>query len=273
MDEITAEYEVTELRAPAELKCVPQVTIGCKTDLGRVRDNNEDKFEYYLPSEPSDLAVKGLIFVVCDGMGGHASGQIASELACKTYIDVYLNHPSDSPAAAAQAAVVAANRYVHDVSRTIPGRQGMGTTLSAMMLVQNRAVVAQVGDSRVYRLRNNKLDCITTDHTWIEEALRSGMITPAEAETHPYKHVITRAIGTEAEVKPDIFEFDIETGDTYLLCSDGVMNHVDDPTIERLMCSNSPSSTAWKIVAQALIGGGSDNTTCLVVRVDSIDSV
>ncbi|MBL8086452.1 MAG: serine/threonine-protein phosphatase [Chthonomonas sp.] len=271
MDEITAEYSASALMGAPELRLRPRVTVAAKTDLGRVRENNEDKFEYFLPEDHETLASKGLIFLVCDGMGGHAAGQIASELAAKTFIDVALGHPNPEPESAAAAAVAAANRFVYEVSRTVPGRQGMGTTLSALLLVQDRAVIAQVGDSRVYRLRGGATTLLTRDHTWVEEAIRNGLMSPGEAETHPYRHVLTRAIGTEANVEPDIFTEAVEIGDTFLLCSDGVMNHVNDEQIGRLLAENPPSMAAWKIVAAALAGGGSDNTTVLIIRVDALE--
>lgn len=270
MEEITAEYSTNELKEAPALRCTLRLTVACKTDLGRVRENNEDKFEYFLSEEPASPATRGHVFLVCDGMGGHAAGQIASELACKTFIDVYLNHASPSASLAAEAAVQAANRYVFDIATTIPGRKGMGTTLSALLLVQDQAIVAQVGDSRVYRLRATSFECLTNDHTWVDEAIRRGELTPDQAATHPYRHVLTRAIGTEQSVTPDIFTHDVREGDTFLLCSDGVMNHVADDQLKTIMEQNSPSRAAWKIVNAALMDGGSDNTTVLVVRVDQV---
>lgn len=271
MEESTAEYAVSDLLPSAPLLYKPWVTIACKTDLGRVRENNEDKFEYYVPEDERTLATRGQVFIVCDGMGGHAGGQFASELTAKTFIDVYLNHPGEDLQASMRAAVVAANRYVVQVGTAIPARKGMGTTLSALILVQNQAHAVQVGDSRIYKLRAGKLEQMTLDHTWVEEATRAGMITAAEAENHPYKHVLTRAIGGDANVEPDIFSWEVEEGDTYLLCSDGLLNHVADPEILALMEGISPSEAAWKLVAAALNGGGSDNTTVMIVRVDSVE--
>lgn len=270
MDEITAEYAAEQLAPATELRVRPVVTVAAKTDLGRVRENNEDKFEFYIPEDDRTLASRGLVFLVCDGMGGHAAGQIASELACKTFIDVYLSHSATDPEAAMNAAVRAANRYVVDVARSIPSRKGMGTTLSALILLQDKAYVTQVGDSRVYRLRNGELLLLTTDHTWVEEATRAGMITAEEAETHPYKHVLTRAIGTEGDVVPDLFVNDLQEGDTFLVCSDGVMNHVTDDALGETLRTKKPAEAAWSIVGQALQNGGSDNTTVLVVRVDAL---
>ncbi len=273
MDEITAEYTAEAIAPNAELRVRPRVTVGCKSDLGRVRENNEDKLEYYLCETDAQLATKGLIFVVCDGMGGHEAGQIASELATKTFIDVYLNHPSERPDEAARSAVMAANRFVLDVARAVPSRRGMGTTLSALMIVQDRAFIAQVGDSRVYRLREGELTPMTVDHTWVEEAVRSGMMDRETAEQHPYRHVLTRAVGTEQDVAPDIFQDEVKVGDVYMLCSDGLTNHVTDEQLPGLLAEGGPSQIAWNLVSHALVGGGSDNATVLVVRVDALEVV
>ena len=272
-EEITAEYAVQELQPSAELRIRPKVTIACKTDLGRVRENNEDKFEYYLPEDDATLATRGQVFLVCDGMGGHAAGQIASELAAKTFIDVYLHHPSEDPAIAMQSAVTAANRFVVDVGRAVPARRGMGTTLSGLIFIQDRAYTCQVGDSRIYRLRNGELTMLTNDHTWVDEAIRNGTLSPEEAESHPYKHVLTRAIGTEGDLKSDIESDSLNEGDIYLLCSDGLINHVDDETIADHLRAYKPSEACWRLVARALAGGGSDNCTIMIVRVDGLDQV
>jgi len=203
-------------------------------------------------------------------MGGHAAGQIASELACKTFIDVYLHHPATEPEVAMIAAVQAANRYVLDNSRAFPQRKGMGTTLSALVLLQDRAYTVQLGDSRIYRLRNGELLMLTQDHTWVNEAVQAGIIQPEEAETHQYKHVLTRAIGAEEGVKPDIESLDLKVGDLFFLCSDGVMNHVPDDLIGETLRTRTPADAAWALVGHALQGGGSDNTTVLIVRVDAL---
>ncbi len=269
MDDSTAEYAVSELSGAVALRVRTRVTVAAKTDLGRVRENNEDKFEFYIPDDEGVLARRGQVFVVCDGMGGHAAGQIASELACKTFIDVYLNHPSEDPGLAMATAVIAANRFVLDVARSVPGRQGMGTTLSGLILLQGLAYVVQVGDSRIYRLRAGALVPLTTDHTWVNEAVMAGIIRPEEVETHQYKHVLTRAIGADDQVRPDINAWEVEAGDLYMLCSDGLLNHVSDEIIEEHLRTYAPAEATWRLVGAALQGGGSDNTTVMVVRLDS----
>ncbi len=272
MDEITAEYLAPELEAEIVLRVIPRVTVAAKTDLGRVRENNEDKYEFFITEDLDRLARRGLVFVVCDGMGGHDAGQIASELACKTFLDVYLGHPSSLPERALRDAVKAANRTVYDVSTTVPGRRGMGTTLSALCLIQDRAHIAQVGDSRVYRLREGVLACLTRDHTWVDEVVTSGMMSREDAEVHPYRHMLTRAIGTEQVVVAELFDYDLLAGDTYLLCSDGLTNHLDKEGIETILRDRSPADAAWELVNAALCDGGSDNCTVIVVRVDALET-
>lgn len=272
IEEVTGEYPIPELMASVPLEATPKVTVACKTDLGRVRENNEDKFEYFIPEDARALAMRGLVFVVCDGMGGHAAGQIASELACKTFIDVYLNHPSASAEEAARAAVVAANRFVLDVARAIPSRRGMGTTLSALILLQRQALIVHVGDSRIYRLRADGLTCLTEDHTAAEEMVRQGQLTAEEAKTHRMSHMLLRVIGAdEVSAMPDIHVLDLQVGDTFLLCSDGLTNHVEEAEIA-LQLAKSPAEAAWKLVVGALAAGGSDNCTVMVVRVDGIEA-
>lgn len=270
MEEITAPYASTEVASPLPLEFVPKVTFAAKTDLGRVRENNEDKFEFFLPEDDSKLANRGLIFVVCDGMGGHAAGQIASELSCKTFIDVFLHHPATEVEPAMRAGILAANRYVFDVSQAVPDRRGMGTTLSALALVQNKAYIGQVGDSRVYRLREGSLEQLTTDHTWVEEVVSNRIMSREEAENHQYRHVVTRAIGTSRDVEVDVFEHETKEGDIYLLCSDGLTNHIKDLQLAEFMVA-SPSEAAWQLVTHALLDGGSDNCTVIVVRVDRLE--
>ncbi len=273
MEESTAEYAVEQMVAAVELKVKPVVSVGAKTDIGRVRENNEDKYEFFLAESTTDLATKGHVFVVCDGMGGHEAGQIASELACKTFIDVYRNHPSDDAGVAGRAAVAAANRFINDVARAVPSRKGMGTTLSALFVVQGQGVIVQVGDSRVYRRRGSVCEQMTSDHTWVEETVKAGLMSREDAENHPYKHVITRALGTEQNVEPDVFLFALEEGDIYFLCSDGVTNHVSNERVGEILGGSTPSEAAWRLVGEALVGGGSDNATALVVRVDGLESV
>lgn len=272
MDEITASFDTEEIAPSAELHTRLKFRTGAKTDLGRVRENNEDKYEFYIPSDDGLLASRGAAFLVCDGMGGAEAGQIASELTCKTFLDVYYHSPATDPTEAMNSGVRAACRFVIDVARAIPSRKGMGTTLSGLILLQDTAYVCHVGDSRIYRLRGSELKQLTHDHTWVDEMIAMGKLTPEEAAVHPYRHVITRAVSTDEEVRPDITQDKIQTGDIYMLCSDGLVNHVNDQTIAEVLGAEGPSEAAWKLVGLALQGGGSDNTTVMVVHIDAVES-
>jgi serine/threonine protein phosphatase PrpC len=122
-------------------------------------------------------------------------------------------------------------------------------------------------------LRDGNLSQLTHDHTWVEEALREGILRPEEAVNHPHRHVLTRAVGAEPEVRPEIEHEELMVGDVFLLCSDGLINHVEDPTIKQILSDFEPADAAWNLVASALQGGGSDNTTVLIVRVDALEAV
>ncbi len=273
MEEITAEITVEAVVPQTALRVRPRLSFGCKTDMGKVRENNEDKHEFFLAERDGDVAAKGHIFVVCDGMGGHEAGQCASEVATKTFIDVYRSHPSEDWMVAARSAVTAATRFINDLSRAMPSRRGMGTTLVALIVRQDQALVVNVGDSRCYQLEGEEVRQVTTDHTWVEETVAAGMMSREEAEAHQYRHVITRALGTERDVACDLFEMELRESDVFMLCSDGVTNHVADEQIGVILRSGSPSEAAWRLVGDALVGGGSDNATVIVVRVDGLDRV
>jgi serine/threonine protein phosphatase PrpC len=272
--EITAEFEAQELTAEnVPLRVVPKLSFGAKTDIGRLRENNEDKYEFRIPDDDQLLATRGSTFIVCDGMGGAEAGQIASELATKTYLDVYYNHHSSSPLDAARDAAKAANRFVNDVSRTVPGRNGMGCTLTALSFIQDSAVLAHVGDSRAYVIADNDIRQLSEEHTYIEEQLRMGLMSYSEAKDSPYKHVLSRAVGAEKDVTPQVEVLTVRAGETYVLCSDGVSNELSDGDMLDLSLSNGPSEAAWKIINDALLAGGRDNATVIVIRIDALNEV
>lgn len=270
--ETTAEFDAEDLATEVvELKVLPSLSFGAKTDIGRLRENNEDKYEFFLPDDERQLAARGATFVVCDGMGGAEAGQIASELATKTFLDVYYNHRSGDPAEAAMAAAKAANRFVSDVSRSIPGRHGMGCTLTALCFVQSEVVLAHIGDSRAYRIRDGEIEQISVEHTYVEDQVRLGVMSAEEAEYSQYKHILSRAVGAEPDVEPQVDRWPVEQSDVYILCSDGVSNELPDDALLDLATSLGPSAAAWRIVNDALLAGGRDNATVIVVRVDSLD--
>ena len=229
-------------------------TFGSRTDIGCVRDHNEDS-----------LVVAPPLYVVCDGMGGHAAGEVASELAVNVIAERAPRHPD---AEALGRAVEEANLAIVRAAREGVGREGMGTTCTAAMLENERLVIAQVGDSRAYLLHKGRLQQLTRDHSLMTDLIEAGKITPEEARVHPQRSVITRALGSDPRTTPDLFEINVETGDRLLLCSDGLSGMVEDDEIESLMARTSdPQRCAALLVNEAIAHGGYDNVTVVVADV------
>lgn len=246
-------------RRPASTSASPRrkatSTFGSRTDVGCLREHNEDS-----------LVVAPPLFAVADGMGGHAAGEVASEIAVNVLADQAPNH---ADATALGEAVVAANRAVIRGVREGVGREGMGTTCTAAILEGERLVIAQVGDSRAYLLHQGKLQQITRDHSLMADMIESGQLTPEEARVHPQRSVITRALGSDPHLQPDLYEINVETGDRLLLCSDGLSTMLRDKNIEDVMNKVSdPQRCASQLVSAAVTAGGYDNVTVIVANVE-----
>ena len=233
---------------------------GSRTDVGNIREQNEDS-----------LIVKPPLYVVADGMGGHAAGEIASEIAVNV---IEANAPSHPDAEALGHAVEEANRAIINAALTGEGREGMGTTCTAALLDKDRLVLAQVGDSRAYLLHNGSLTQLTRDHSLMADMIESGQITPEEARIHPNRSVITRALGSDPATVPDLYEINVQSGDRLLLCSDGLTSMVPDTQIEAIM-NRLPDSQlcASQLVTAAMNAGGMDNVTVIVTNVEGMQPV
>jgi serine/threonine protein phosphatase PrpC len=231
--------------------------IGSATDVGLVRANNQDRL---LVAEP--------LFAVADGMGGHAAGEVASATA----VDALEGAFTELTPEGLQAAARAANRAVWDHAQTDPELRGMGTTLVALALVgppgAEELAVANVGDSRLYLLSQGDLVQVTSDHSLVAELVAEGQIEPEEAEYHPQRHVLTRALGVDADVAVDLLTVALRLGDRYLLCSDGLSREVtDDQVASILRRLADPAEAAMELVTQAKEHGGNDNITVVIVDV------
>ena len=251
-------------------RLVASVKLGAKTDLGRVRDNNEDKFDFFEPEDPAVLATKGCFYAVADGMGGHSAGQIACEMALKTVIEAYYSDPTADVEAGLRHAVGLANGLIFDTAQMIPDRQGMGTTLTAVIIREDRVTLAQVGDSRAYLLRDGAMTQLTEDHSWVAEQVRLGTMTLAEAQISPFRNIITRSIGTAASVETDVFTHEIRVGDILLLCSDGLTGHLEPDEMQAVIQAHSPSAAALALVEAANERGGRDNITAVLLSVRAL---
>ena len=230
------------------------------TDCGRKRLSNEDAFGY---------SVEHGVYVVCDGMGGAAAGEVASSLAVEEMMRLLTARDGVQPLLDdAEAAVASANAAIYSRAQQSQSLSGMGTTLVALVAEGRRGFLLNIGDSRGYRLRAARLDQITLDHSLVEEQVRMGRMNRAEAERSPYKNVITRALGTQVFVTPDIFEIETEPGDLFLLCSDGLTRELADAEIQLLLDLDLPlPELCARLVEAANQAGGHDNITCLLVRV------
>ena len=229
-------------------------SFGSRTDIGCLRDHNEDS-----------LVVTPPLFAVADGMGGHAAGEVASEIAVRVLSELAPEHPDGE---APGRAIEEANRAVIQAAREGRGRQGMGTTMTAAMLEGERLVIAQVGDSLAYLLHQGKLQQLTRDHSLMADMIEAGQLTPEEARTHPQRSVITRALGSDAHLHPDIYEINVETGDRLLICSDGLSGMIFDDQIENtLRRVQDPQRCASQLVNEAIAAGGHDNVTVIVADV------
>lgn len=233
------------------------VKIGAKTDVGRVREVNEDS---YLVHEP--------LFVVADGMGGHTAGDVASSTAIDTIKGRSSTaNPEDMETLA--ELVRGANAQIWEKANSDPTLRGMGTTCTLLLLDGAKAHFAHVGDSRSYLLRGDTLTQLTEDHTLVGRMVKEGRLTEEEAENHPQRSVITRALGVDSEVEVDLFSVDVAAGDRLLICSDGLSSMIDSDAIKNALTEESePQSAAERLIEFANEAGGEDNVTVVVLDFD-----
>ncbi|HEX9458715.1 MAG TPA: Stp1/IreP family PP2C-type Ser/Thr phosphatase [Thermoanaerobaculia bacterium] len=242
------------------------------TDVGRQRQHNEDSFL---------VADEAKLFLVADGMGGHAAGEIASRIAVDSISEFIVHTKEDDgtwPHAYDEhytrttnrlmAALRMANTRVLEAMRKDAKLRGMGTTVVACMADHDKISVAHVGDSRAYMIRNGKISRITNDHSWVFEQVQAGMLTEAEAEKHPLRNVITRALGGALSVNPEASEIDCRPGDIYLLCSDGLTGMVPEDQILELVIANADDleKACRQLIDVANEHGGLDNVTAILLK-------
>jgi protein phosphatase len=248
----------------------PSVRFVCagKTDVGIVRSGNEDNY-LMVPD-------RGL-FIVADGMGGHAAGEVASEMAVRIIVRELddLSQLTDAEAASRmRSAMQEANGAIFQRTLTEHDKRGMGTTATALtFLAAGRYLIGQVGDSRAYLLRDGALQQLTKDHSYVQEQVDAGYLSPEEARTHPYSNVITRCVGANAEVAPDTYMGVVRAGDVLLLASDGLTGMIDDPELHQMLASsNEPGALVDTLVDEANRRGGLDNITVIIVRVEAVEA-
>jgi len=242
------------------------------TDIGRLREADEDAF---LVDEERAL------YLVADGMGGHQGGGYASqkalELIREEIIKLEQVQEITQPLQTLGERTLTQSRLLRGIQRTNqelfdtslkePHLRGMGTTLTALQFDDRYANFAHIGDSRAYQIRENRIAQLTEDHSWVQEQVKLGVLSPEEAKNHPLKNIITRSIGHEREIKADLIKTEYQAGDKYLLCSDGLTNMVQDEEVLKMVCENDLESAVSRLIERANQEGGYDNITIILVEV------
>lgn len=258
------------------MELLENIKVCAKTDFGLNRKNNEDSYLIVDHTKKGyDTLSRGMIFAVADGMSGHAGGAKASHMACEVLLDYYTEKISviedqsltESMLGLLEKVIRNTHGEIHRYAEENDGYERMGTTLSVLVLVSDEALLAHVGDSRIYRLRDNYLEQLTEDHTMAQLSVEMGYLEQAEATNHPLRHVLMEAIGQELdEVQTRIEK--VRAGDIFLLCSDGLHHMLSDDEIKEILRGNPVNYGACdQLVQEALDKGGKDNVTVIVVRV------
>lgn len=247
-----------------------EVKLSLQTDVGCVREVNEDCVLFVQPGDPDVVARKGLLVLVADGMGGHSAGEVASRKAVDVISRVYYEQDGD-PQSALKKAFNQASREIFEMSQADDSLRGMGTTCTALVLKNGSALAAHVGDSRLYLIRNGAIYAMTEDHSQVMEMVKRGLISLEQARHHPDKNVILRAIGSRAEVEVSTWDelLPAREGDRFLLCSDGLYDLVEDEEIRRAVEDGEPAAACEKLIALAKERGGHDNISVGVVSLTS----
>jgi protein phosphatase len=240
-----------------------RVRSGVATHVGRVRDHNEDS-----------VLAEGMVFAVADGMGGHAAGEVASRIAVESLRHLH-ERPAQRPDDVADV-LREANRRILESQTRVPEQRGMGTTVAGITVVlaggHEHWVVFNIGDSRVYRLADNRMSLVTRDHSEVRELMDAGVIDAAEAATHPLRNVITRSLGSDPAPSADTWVLPPVRGERFVICSDGLSNELDDREIMLIARKYAdPQIAADQLVAAAVRAGGRDNVSVVVVAVDAWD--
>jgi serine/threonine protein phosphatase PrpC len=244
------------------------IEVSSQSDIGCLRQNNEDSFGYWEPEDDQQFLRKGRLAVVADGMGGYEGGQEASRLAVETLMEVYRDFGGDDPQAALVEALQTAHEQIREYSFAHPELRGMGTTCTAAAIVQDALYYVHVGDTRLYLIRDGQITRVTRDHSYVGRLVESGMISLEEAENHPQRNILTAALGTNPDLIMDSpgQPKPLRPEDVLLICSDGLWGQVRDSEILDAVENKSAEQTGRKLIELARERGGPDNITVEVLR-------
>src|SRR3954465_14531529 len=253
------------------MKNRPGVELASLTDVGCKRENNEDSYAYWEPANDADFAELGRLAIVADGMGGHEGGQIASRLAVETFIKAYAAARDSDPQKRLLTALKDAHLRIQQRAKQDAHLSSLGTTCTALALIDTRLYFVHVGDSRLYLLREGKLQILSRDHTLIARLVEKKLIRPDQVQDHPQKHILTSALGIpgeELEIDAPPKPLHLDAGDILMLCTDGLWGQMQASEIEQSLVSQAPAAACRSLVDLAKKRGGPDNITLQVLRID-----
>jgi len=245
----------------------PGIELASLSDVGCQRQNNEDRCSYWEPKSEEEFLRKGRLAMVADGMGGYEGGQEASRIAVETVEQVYASSLESNPQASLNAGFLAAHRRIQEQASKDLTLHGMGTTCTAIALLENNLYYAHVGDSRLYMVRNGSISLLTRDHSYVSRLVEDGILSAEEAESHPQRHILTAALGSGAEVFPDtsLQPMPLGKGDVLVLCTDGLWSVVGEGDLKSAV-ANPPEQACKDLVALAKQRGGPDNITVQLLK-------
>jgi protein phosphatase len=238
------------------------------SDLGNIRTNNEDMGLFFKIADENVLREKGYMLIVADGMGGHNAGEVASRMATDIICKEYYNQSSSSVEKNLEKALSLANKTIFEKASSDQAFQGMGTTCTVLVVIEQDVHYAHVGDSRAYIQKGGAFMQITEDHTYVQQLVNSGDITAAEAAVHPKRNILTNAMGTKADLRIDTgkCKYSFEKTDRLLLCSDGLYDYLNDEELNKILADNSLKNAAGNMIAMAKERGGHDNITVVLAE-------
>ncbi len=252
------------------MKIHPGIELASLTDVGCVRENNEDSLGYAEPESDPEFHLRGRLIIIADGMGGHEGGQVASALAVDVLRQIFLEGPPGDPVSALESAFLAAQIAIQEHVLQHPELKGMGTTCTAALLRDGSLTYGHVGDSRLYLLRDGAIQRLTRDHSYVQQLIDAGVITPEQAKTHPGRNILTSALGAVSTAPPDVAETPValQSADILLMCTDGLHGLVSDDEMAAIASQNKPPQACQQLVDLAKSRGGFDNITLQIARID-----
>jgi PPM family protein phosphatase len=247
----------------------PGIEAASLTDVGLQRTNNEDSYIYWEPESEEDFQRKGRLAVVADGMGGYEGGQEASRLAVESVRHVYDRDFHDDPQQTLILALESAHANIHRYAIEHPEFYGMGTTCTAIAIVDHRLYFAHIGDSRLYLVRGENISRLTRDHSYVGRLVESGIVRSEDAESHPQRHILTAALGSGRDITPHVPEQPVllQSNDILILCTDGLWSLIGELDLAQVAMTHAPAEACAKLIQMALERGAPDNVTVVILRV------